>query len=204
MLLAQNITLHRSGKEIFKDINISLGDGKIIILKGKNGSGKTSLLKTILNILEPSSGSIYWKGKLTYKNINDYYNNLTYIADKTTSLRQLTLYENIKIWRKIFLSNVSYDQIKNILSILKLDNYLNQKINTLSLGETKKFELLRLIIENKKFWVLDEPFTNLDFESIKIIEQTFLDHVNNNGFIIFSSHQKPDIKNVEEIILDKL
>ena len=204
MLLAQNITLHRSGKEIFKDINISLGDGKIIILKGKNGSGKTSLLKTILNILEPSSGSIYWKGKLIYKNINDYYNNLTYIADKTTSLRQLTLYENIKIWRKIFLSNVSYDQIKNILSILKLDNYLNQKINTLSLGETKKFELLRLIIENKKFWVLDEPFTNLDFESIKIIEQTFLDHVNNNGFIIFSSHQKPDIKNVGEIILDKL
>ena len=204
MLLAQNITLHRSGKEIFKDINISLSDGKIIILKGKNGSGKTSLLKTILNILEPSSGSIYWKGKLIYKNINDYYNNLTYIADKTTSLRQLTLYENIKIWRKIFLSNVSYDQIKNILSILKLDNYLNQKINTLSLGETKKFELLRLIIENKKFWVLDEPFTNLDFESIKIIEQTFLDHVNNNGFIIFSSHQKPDIKNVEEIILDKL
>ena len=204
MLLAQNITLHRSGKEIFKDINISLGDGKIIILKGKNGSGKTSLLKTILNILEPSSGLIYWKGKLIYKNINDYYNNLTYIADKTTSLRQLTLYENIKIWRKIFLSNVSDDQIKNILSILKLDNYLNQKINTLSLGETKKFELLRLIIENKKFWVLDEPFTNLDFESIKIIEQTFLDHVNNNGFIIFSSHQKPDIKNVEEIILDKL
>ena len=204
MLLAQNITLHRSGKEIFKDINISLGDGKIIILKGKNGSGKTSLLKTILNILEPSSGSIYWKGKLIYKNINDYYNNLTYIADKTASLRQLTLYENIKIWRKIFLSNVSYDQIKNILSILKLDNYLNQKINTLSLGETKKFELLRLIIENKKFWVLDEPFTNLDFESIKIIEQTFLDHVNNNGFIIFSSHQKPDIKNVGEIILDKL
>ena len=204
MLLAQNITLHRSGKEIFKDINISIGEGKIIILKGKNGSGKTSLLKTILNILEPSSGSIYWKGKLIYKNINDYYNSLTYIADKTTSLRQLTLYENIKIWRKIFLSNVSYDQIKNILSILKLDDYLNKKINTLSLGETKKFELLRLIIENKKFWILDEPFTNLDFESVKIIEQTFLDHVNNNGFIIFSSHQKPEIKNVEEIILDKL
>ena len=204
MLLAQNITLLRSGKEIFKDINISIGEGKIIILKGKNGSGKTSLLKTILNILEPSSGSIYWKGKLIYKNINDYYNNLTYIADKTTSLRQLTLYENIKIWRKIFLSNVSYDQIKNILSILKLDDYLNKKINTLSLGETKKFELLRLIIENKKFWILDEPFTNLDFESVKIIEQTFLDHVNNNGFIIFSSHQKPEIKNVEEIILDKL
>ena len=204
MLLALNITLLRSGKEIFKDINISIGEGKIIILKGKNGSGKTSLLKTILNILEPSSGSIYWKGKLIYKNINDYYNNLTYIADKTTSLRQLTLYENIKIWRKIFLSNVSYDQIKNILSILKLDDYLNKKINTLSLGETKKFELLRLIIENKKFWILDEPFTNLDFESVKIIEQTFLDHVNNNGFIIFSSHQKPEIKNVEEIILDKL
>ena len=204
MLIVKDLSVKRLDKKIFEKISLSLAPGNITILKGKNGSGKTSLLKTILNILEPSSGLIYWKGKLIYKNINDYYNNLTYIADKTTSLRQLTLYENIKIWRKIFLSNVSYDQIKNILSILKLDNYLNQKINTLSLGETKKFELLRLIIENKKFWVLDEPFTNLDFESIKIIEQTFLDHVNNNGFIIFSSHQKPDIKNVEEIILDKL
>ena len=94
MLLAQNISLNRSNKKIFEDISISLSPGKIIILKGRNGSGKTSLLKTILNILEPTSGSIYWKGKIINKNLYDYYDNITYIADKTSSIRQLSLWDN--------------------------------------------------------------------------------------------------------------
>ena len=176
MLLAQNITLSRSGRKIFEDISLSLTSGKIVIIKGRNGSGKTSFLKTILNILEPSSGSIYWKGKIINKNLYDYYKNVTYISDKTSSIRQLSVYENIKIWKKIFISDVSYKQIK-------------------------KLELLRLIIENKKIWILDEPFTNLDIESIEMISQTFMDHSNNSGCIIFSSHQKPQIEVTEEINL---
>tara|TARA_B100001175_G_C19384018_1_gene578010 strand:+ start:68 stop:673 length:606 start_codon:yes stop_codon:yes gene_type:complete len=201
MLLGQNISLHRSSRKIFEDINISLSPGKVIILKGKNGSGKTSFIKTILNLLQPSSGTIYWKGKLLDKNLYDFYNNITYIADKTSSIRQLSVFENIKIWKKIFLSDVSLKQINDILSILNLDNFLNSKINTLSLGEVKKLELLRLVIENKKLWILDEPFTNLDNHSINLIEQTFTDHCKNDGSIIFSSHQEPKIQISEEINL---
>jgi len=201
MLLTQNITLHRSNRKIFENISLSLALGKIIILKGKNGSGKTSLIKTILNILQPTSGSIYWKGKPLHKNLYDFYNNITYIADKTSSVRQLSVYENINIWKKIFLSKVNNEQINNILSILNLENYLNTKVSSLSLGEVKKLELLRLIIENKKIWILDEPFTNLDNVSINTIGQTFMDHCNNNGCIIFSSHIEPKIQISEEILL---
>ena len=103
MLLTQNLTLYRSKRKIFEDINISLSSGKIILLKGKNGSGKTSLIKTILNILEPSNGCIYWKGKILKKNLYDYYNNITYISDKISSIRQLSVSENITIWKKLFL-----------------------------------------------------------------------------------------------------
>ena len=63
MLLTKNISLFRADKIIFENINLSIGSGKILGLKGKNGSGKTSLIKTILCILEPTSGSIFWKGK---------------------------------------------------------------------------------------------------------------------------------------------
>tara|TARA_B100000575_G_C23054878_1_gene607251 strand:+ start:199 stop:804 length:606 start_codon:yes stop_codon:yes gene_type:complete len=201
MLLAQNITLTRSNRKIFEDINISLASGKIVILKGKNGSGKTSLLKTIVNILQPTSGSIYWKGKPLYKTLYDFYDNITYIADKTSSLRQLSTYENIRIWKNFFLSKVSYQQIDNILEVLNLNKYTRAKVGNLSLGEIKKLELVRLIIENKKIWILDEPLTNLDDESINVIEQTFVDHCSNGGSILFSSHQKPTIKLTEEIVL---
>ncbi len=201
MLLAQNISLLRSNIKIFENINLSLNGGKIIILRGKNGSGKTSLIKTILNLFEPSSGSIYWKGKLLKNNLYDYYNHLTYIADRTSSLRQLSINENIKIWKSTCLSKIDFKQIDNVLSTLKLIDLKNKKVNTLSLGEIKKLELIRLIIENKKFWILDEPFTNLDSESIDVLVQTFEDHCKNDGSVIFSSHQILQIRNLEEILL---
>ncbi len=201
MLLAQNISLLRSDIKIFENINLSLNSGKIIILRGKNGSGKTSLIKTVLNLFEPSSGSIYWKGKLLKNSLYDYYNHLTYIADKTSSLRQLTINENIKVWKSTCLSKIDFEQIDNVLSTLKLIDLKNKKVNTLSLGEIKKLELIRLIIENKKIWILDEPFTNLDSESIDVLVQTFEDHCKNDGSVIFSSHQILQIRNLEEILL---
>ena len=201
MIIVKNLSVERLDKKIFENINLSLTSGNITILKGKNGSGKTTLLKTILNIIEPSFGSIYWKGKLLKKNLYDFYNHVTYISDKTSSLTKLTVKDNINIWNKIFLSNINNSQIEIALKTLKLENYLNHKVGTLSLGETKKLEFLRLIIENKKIWILDEPLSSLDEDTVELIKQTFEDHVAKEGSIIFSSHQNPGIYVSEEINL---
>ena len=201
MILVKDLTIERSNKNIFENVNLSLGSGKIILLKGKNGSGKTTLLKALFNLIEPSSGTVYWKGKLLKKNLYNFFNHVTYIADKTSSLSKLSVQENIKIWKKIFLSNISNSQVENILKTLKLDIYLSQKVNSLSFGEKKKLEFLRLIIENKKIWVLDEPLSNLDDESIDVIGQTFEDHRSKEGSIIFSSHQESEINVSEEVLL---
>ena len=201
MILVKDLSIERSNKKIFENVNLSIGSGKIILLKGKNGSGKTTLLKALLNLIEPSSGAIYWKGKLLKKNLYNFFNHVTYIADRTSSLSKLSVQENIKIWKKIFLSNISNSQVENILKTLKLDIYLDQKVNSLSFGETKKLEFLRLIIENKKIWILDEPLSNLDNESIDVIAQTFEDHRSKEGSIIFSSHQESEINVSEEVLL---
>ena len=201
MIIVKDLSVERSDKRIFENINLSLASRDITILKGKNGSGKTTLLKAILNIIEPSIGSIYWKGKLLKKNLYDFYSNVTYIADRTSSLTRLTVKDNINIWKKIFLSNINDSQIETALKTLRLENYLNQKVGTLSLGETKKLELFRLIIENKKLWILDEPLSNLDEDSIELMKQTFEDHCAKEGSRIFSSHQNPGIYVTEEIQL---
>ena len=201
MIIVKDLSVERLNKKIFENINLSLSPGNITILKGKNGSGKTTLLKAILNLLEPSFGSIYWKGKLLKKNLYDFYNHVTYIGDTTSSLRKLTIKDNINIWKKFFISNINDAQIETALKTLKLDNYLNKKVGTLSFGETKKLEFLRLIIENKKVWILDEPLSNLDEDSIELMKQTFEDHCSKEGSIIFSSHQNPGIYVTEEINL---
>ena len=200
MLLVQDLSLERLDKKIFENINFSLGTNKIVMLKGRNGSGKTSLLKSVLCILEPTSGSMFWKGKPINKNLYDFYNNVTYISDKTSSVRQLTIANNIKIWKRIFLSKLDKNQIDGILSNLNLTNLIDKKVNTLSLGEIKKLELLRLVLEEKKIWILDEPLNNLDSDTIEILSQTFEDHCNNGGSILFSTHQELQI-NSEKIVL---
>ena len=201
MIIVKDLSVERLDKKIFENINLSLTSGNITILKGKNGSGKTTLLKALLNIIEPSFGSIYWKGKLLKKNLYDFYNNVTYIADTTSSLRKLSIKDNINIWKKFFISKINDAQIETALKTLKLDNYLNKKVVELSFGETKKLEFLRLIIENKNVWILDEPLSNLDEDSIELIKQTFADHCAKEGSIIFSSHQNPGIYVTEEIQL---
>ena len=201
MLIVKDLSIERLDKKIFENINLSLSPGNITILKGKNGSGKTTLLKAILNLLEPSFGSIYWKGKLLKKNLYDFYNHVTYIPDTTSSLKKLTIKDNINIWKSFFTSNITNEQIETALKTLKLDNYLNKKVGTLSFGETKKLEFLRLIIENKNVWILDEPLSNLDEDSIELMKQTFEDHCAKEGSIIFSSHQNPGIYVTEEMQL---
>jgi len=197
MLLLNNLEFKRSEKTIFENINFSANSGKIILLKGSNGSGKTTLIKTIINILEPTNGDVFWMGEKIKKNIFNFYKNTTFIMDKTTSSVNLTIMENISFWKNLSLSKIKKDEVIRLLNILELTKYQNTKVMYLSMGEIKKLELTRLIIEKKKLWILDEPYNNLDSSSIEIISQTFVDHADKKGIILLASHYEPNIKDLE-------
>jgi len=202
MLLVNNLKFKRSEKIIFENINIAAAPGKIVFIKGNNGSGKTTLLKTLVNILKPNEGDIFWMGKKIKNNIFNFYSETTLIMDKPTSSLEMTVIENINFWKQITLSQVKYEEIFNLLEMLGIDQYLKKQTMYLSLGEIKKLELTRLVLEQKKLWILDEPYIGLDKDSMGIINETFLDHVSNNGIIIFSSNYEPDLKNLEIISLN--
>ena len=202
MLLVNNLSFYRNEIKIFENLNLSLSNKQIIQIKGKNGSGKTTFLQTILNILEPKSGEIFWEGKNIKKNIFDLYNHTTFIMDHSTSTRELTVSDNINFWRGLSSSKLDNNEIFGLLKILDIEKYYKTKVMHLSSGENKKLELLRLILEQKKFWILDEPFNHLDETSIEILNQTFLDHINNDGMILFASHFNPTISNLDTLDLN--
>ena len=204
MLLVNNLKFERSEKIIFENIHISASPGKIVFIKGNNGTGKTTLLKTLVNILEPSEGDIFWMGKKIKNNIFNFYSETTLIMDKPTSSLEMTVIENINFWKQITLSQIKYEEIINLLEMLRIVQYLKKQTMYLSLGEIKKLELTRLILEQKKLWILDEPYIGLDKNSIDIINETFIDHVSNNGIIIFSSNYEPDFTNLDIISLNSI
>jgi len=201
MLLINNLSFSRNETKIFENLNLSLSNKKIIQIKGRNGSGKTTFLKVILNILEPNNGEIIWKGKNIKKNIFDFYKQTTFIMDNNTSTRELSVEDNINFWRGLSASKLNNKEIFELLNKLSIEKYYKTKVMYLSSGERKKLELIRLILEQKKLWVLDEPFNHLDDLSIEILNQTFLDHVNNDGMILFASHYDPMINNLETLVL---
>ena len=106
--------------------------------------------------------------------------------DNNTSTRELSVEDNINFWRGLSSSKLNKEEIFELLKKLNIEKYYKTKVMYLSSGERKKLELLRLILEQKKLWVLDEPFNHLDELSIKILNQTFLDHINNDGMILFA------------------
>ncbi len=197
MLLINNLSFFRDENLIFENLNLSLGNGQITQIRGKNGSGKTTFLKVILNILSSKTGEIFWEGQNVNKNIFNFYNQITYIADHNTSSRKLSVLENIEFWKGLSSSTLSNDETLVLLETFNLKKYLNTETMYLSSGEVKKLELLRLIIEQKKLWVLDEPYNHLDDSSIEILNQTFFDHTNNEGIILFASHYNPAVNNLE-------
>ena len=202
MLLVNNIYFKRQSKLILKDVNLSIPPKGIIHLTGNNGVGKTTLLKIICKILNPDDGEIFWNGKNIKKNHYDYCKNITFILDQNTSNENLTVYENIIFWKKIFSSQIKINEIESILEVLGLLEYKNTSTIHLSFGEIKKLELIRLIIEQKKLWVLDEPFIGLDLKSVEIIIQTITNHIELNGMVIFTSHTLPTIRNINTVNLE--
>ena len=202
MLLANNITFKRDNETILDNINISITPKKIIHLVGKNGSGKTTLLKILTNILQPNKGEIFWNGKNIKKNPFDFYRDVTLIMDSQTSNYNLSANENIFFWRKIFNSSINDNQINSVLNVLMLEKYKDITVNKLSYGEIKKLELFRLVIERKKLWVMDEPYTGLDHSSVDILNETINNHLKLGGMVILSSHIKPEIRDLEYLNLE--
>ncbi|MBD1147392.1 heme ABC exporter ATP-binding protein CcmA [Pelagibacterales bacterium SAG-MED31] len=199
MLLVNNLSFYRNDILIFEDLNLSIGNGQITQIRGKNGSGKTTFLKVILNILDSKIGEIFWEGKNIKKNIFNFYNETTFIMDQNTSSRKLTVFDNINFWRGLSSSKLNDYDINLLLETFNLKKYKDTKVMYLSTGEVKKLELLRLILEKKKLWILDEPYNHLDDLSIEILNQTFIDHINKDGIILFASHFNPSIENLRVI-----
>ena len=201
MLLINNLSFSRDGNIIFENLNLSLSNRSITQIRGKNGSGKTTLLNLVLNFLESKTGEIFWEGKNVNKNIFNFYNQTTFIMDHNTCTRRMTVLDNINFWNGLSSSKLTKNEIVLLLETFNIQRYQNTKTMYLSSGEIKKLELLRLILEQKKLWILDEPYNHLDDLSIEILNQTFIDHINKDGIILFTSHLNPIINNLEVVDL---
>ena len=187
MIEIKDLSFARGNFLIFKDVSFVVNFGEVIILRGPNGKGKTTLLSNIIQLLDPLSGEVRYQGEKVDSYIASQY--FLYLGENHFAYDQLSLSQNINYWLSIH--NVTFNRTIRDQSIRYLfgEIDLNKKFYQLSYGQKKKMQLLLLMLVNKPVWVLDDPFNGLDNETIIKITTLLSKKLENNGIIIIASHQ---------------
>ena len=181
-----------------KDITFEAKEGEIIGILGPNGAGKTTLLRMIAGILEPTEGKITFDGMNYKENEIQIKQKIAYLSGNTKIYDTLSTYELLKMCCDIY--DVSKDEsekrIKEIISVLKMEQFLYNKIANLSTGQTQKVNLARCLVHNPQYYILDEATTGLDIISSQIILNFIKDEKAKGKTILYSTHYMEEAENI--------
>ena len=199
LLEIKNLNKSFDNKEILKDINITISSGRIIGLLGKNGVGKSTLIKLINDLLTPTSGEILIKGNKVGVETKKV---ISYLPERTYLNKQMKVAEVINYFED-FYKDFDSNKAKKLLKDLDLD--INQKLSKMSKGMQEKVQLVLVMSRNADLYVLDEPLGGVDPATRDYILDTILSNFNENASVIISTHLISDIEKIldEVIFIDK-
>lgn len=200
MLVVNNLSCERQHRLLFEHLSFSVTSGQLYHVKGKNGAGKSSLLKILAGLMEPESGTVEFDGEVISQLGTSFNQELCYLGHKTGVNLLLTAEENLDYWRRAH--NVDKDQQTNldsmtILQKIGLVGLEDVSAGQLSAGQQRRVALARLWVSDARLWILDEPFTALDVELIAELQNQIKRHISNGGGVIITSHQPVSIADVQ-------
>lgn len=189
MLEVRNLACSRGDHRLFSGLNFELHPGQIMQVEGANGSGKTSLLRTLCGFMAPEEGDIRWRGELIAALGEEYFAEILYLGHLNAIKDELSALENLRI--SAGLSGVELDE-KEAVSALREMGLKGREllpVRVLSQGQRRRVTLARLRVTKAKLWILDEPLAALDVGAVAHIEALLAEHVAHGGMVIFTTHQ---------------
>jgi len=184
MLACENIACARAGRVLFKDVGFCLQPGSLLLLKGPNGIGKTTLIKILAGLLSPEEGKVSWKGN-PIAGSEEFKRDLMYIGHKSAVKLDSTVAENISFWAHLYGTEML---IPAALQFFDLGSLKNVPASQLSAGWQRRVALARLIVAPSKLWLLDEPTNFLDDAAVALTAGLIETRVTQGGIVVVASH----------------
>lgn len=198
MIKITNLSKSYGTVKALNNINLEIGENKIIGLLGPNGSGKSTLIKILNGILKEDSGIVLIDGfeiGVSSKEI------ISYLPERTYLDNNLTVSETISFF-KDFYKDFSQARAYKLVEDLKIDP--NKKIKTLSKGNKEKVQLILVVSRDARYYILDEPIAGVDPATRDYILETVLNNLSINSTLIISTHLISDIESyLNEVIIIK-
>lgn len=203
MLEADNLECVRGERRLFKGLGFKLEAGELLYLQGKNGAGKTSLLRMLIGLLPPEDGEIRWQGQSIRKLADEFRSELCYLGHHNAIKEELTPLENLLAAAKLAEEELSEDDAIDALEQVGLAGREDLACKYLSQGQKRRVALARLVKERRLLWVLDEPFVALDVAAVAWLAGIIGAHLQRGGLCVMTTHQLVDIPagNLKELRL---
>lgn len=173
MLACENLSVSRGGKTLFKGLGFSLAPSGLLVLKGGNGTGKTTLLKTLAGLIQPDTGHIEHEGMVHY------------IGHQTAVKLRLTVKENLEFFAELYQTEAL---LMAGISYFGLEEFMDLPCYKLSAGWQKRVALARLMICYSDIWLLDEPEVHLDAVGKEMLFKLVQVRLNQGGIVVLASH----------------
>ena len=191
-IIVDHVSLQIKNAKLLSDVSLSLHSGRVYGLRGRNGSGKTVLMKTICGFMRPTEGKVLINGKVLHKDM-DFLPSAGIIIEEPGFFPNYSGFKNLKILAGIQ-NCISDDKIRQMMEMVGLDSTMKKPVGKYSLGMRQRLGIAQAMMENPEILILDEPTNGLDEDGVEWFRQFILEQKEKGKLILLASHSREDIE----------
>ncbi len=187
MLKVSGVHLWRGDRHVLRGVSFEGVPGKCVLLTGRNGAGKTSLIRVIAGLLEAEQGEVTWRGKSSRAHRHDFHAELSYLGHEPPLKGDLTARENLRflvgIRRVVTLAEID-------VALTRTDAFAlaDRPVRMMSAGQKRRVALAGVLLSRAALWLLDEPTTNLDADGQQLVSDLIAEQLARDGLVVAAVH----------------
>jgi heme exporter protein A len=195
-LTAVDLACHRGGRDVFAGVNFTVAAGEVLAITGRNGAGKSSLLRTVVGLVRIAQGRLALEDGDPELTIAE---QAHYLGHQDALKSSLSVGENLRFWADLF--GAKTDEIAVSLEAVGLDALTDLQAAYLSAGQRRRLSIARLLAVKRPIWLLDEPMSTLDTSAQERLAGLMRAHLSEGGLILAATHGSLGISGIRELRL---